>query len=164
MTTGEVIYYIAINGFAWATIHIGLSWCGTRMSVNWFSGRSWWSRPRSFERSGWFYEKVLGIKKWKDGVPDAAPWFRGGFPKKRLLSAGKEYLLRYQSETRRGEAVHWVVLLSSGLFFIWNPPGIAAINVAYGLLANLPCIFIQRYNRIRIDRILDRRQSMEKAA
>ena len=163
MTTGEIIYYIGINGIAWAAIHIGVSWFGTRMSPKRFAASTGWSRPRSFERSGWLYEKVLSIKKWKDAVPDAAPWFRGGFPKKQLLSAGTDYLLRYQSETRRGESVHWVVLLSSGLFFIWNPPGIAAINVAYGLLANLPCIFIQRYNRIRIDRILSRRQSMDKA-
>ncbi len=32
---------------------------------------------------------------------------------------------------------------------------IAAINVAYGILANLPCILIQRYNRIRMQRILN---------
>lgn len=161
MTTGEVIYFVAINGFAWGTIHVAVSWCGTRLPNHCFATRTGWSRPRSFERSGWLYEQVLGIKKWKDRVPDAAPWFRGGFPKKQMLSSGTEYLLRFQLETRRGEAVHWVVLLSSGLFFIWNPPGIAVLNVVYGLLANLPCIFIQRYNRIRMDRILDKNQSRE---
>jgi glycosyl-4,4'-diaponeurosporenoate acyltransferase len=59
-------------------------------------------------------------------------------------------------ETCRGEAVHWIVLFCSGLFFLWNPQWLAWCMVVYAILANLPCIIVQRYNRLRMARVLAR--------
>ena len=44
------------------------------------------------------------------------------------------------------------------LFVLWNPPPIAAVMVAYGVLVNAPFIAIQRYNRARVSRVLRRGQ------
>ena len=43
------------------------------------------------------------------------------------------------------------------LFFLWNPWWADLIMLTYALMANLPCIFAQRYNRLRFQRLLARR-------
>jgi glycosyl-4,4'-diaponeurosporenoate acyltransferase len=48
--------------------------------------------------------------------------------------------------------------MSCGLLFVlWNPPLAAGLLVGHGVLANLPFIGIQRYNRFRIQVLLERR-------
>jgi glycosyl-4,4'-diaponeurosporenoate acyltransferase len=45
------------------------------------------------------------------------------------------------------------------LFLLWNPPLAAGLLVGYGVVANLPFIAIQRYNRFRIQPLIERRAS-----
>ena len=66
---------------------------------------------------------------------------------------------RYLVETRRGELAHWAIMAAAPLFLLWNPWTIWLLMVAYAVVANLPCIVIQRYNRARLLRILKRRQA-----
>jgi glycosyl-4,4'-diaponeurosporenoate acyltransferase len=47
------------------------------------------------------------------------------------------------------------------LFFLWNPPSIWWVMAAYALAANGPCLIAQRYNRIRLQGALKRRDSFE---
>lgn len=50
--------------------------------------------------------------------------------------------------------------MACGLIFIlWNPPLAAGLLVTYGVLVNLPFILIQRYNRFRIQSLLERRHT-----
>jgi glycosyl-4,4'-diaponeurosporenoate acyltransferase len=60
-------------------------------------------------------------------------------------------------ETRRAELAHWWAMCCGLLFVLWNPPLAAALLIAYGVVANLPFIVIQRYNRFRIHALLERR-------
>jgi len=72
-----------------------------------------WFQPgeaRAWERTGRFYERVFGIKAWKDRLPDAARWYGGGFAKGTLAAAEPEYLRRFIRETWRGELCHWSAL------------------------------------------------------
>jgi glycosyl-4,4'-diaponeurosporenoate acyltransferase len=57
-------------------------------------------------------------------------------------------------ETYRGEWSHWLTLALTPIFFLWNPILPDAILVFYALATNLPCIFVQRYNRVVLQRIL----------
>ena len=144
------MYWIAlINIIAWPTIQLGLAWAFTRMPAEWFSAPS----SRSFERNGKFYEQSFFIKSWKDRLPDAATWFSGGFAKAHLGNRDTKYLTRFIQETWRGEFCHWCALAFVPLFFLFNPWWGYLIIVAYAILANLPCIFAQRYNRIRLVRV-----------
>jgi glycosyl-4,4'-diaponeurosporenoate acyltransferase len=43
------------------------------------------------------------------------------------------------------------------VFVLWNPPLAAGLLVGYGVVANLPFIAIQRYNRLRIQALIERR-------
>jgi len=157
MTSGEVLYYVGVNAGAWLTVHLGFAWAGTRLPAHCFDRDAFLFRERRIEAGGRLYVRLFRVKKWKDISPDGASWFKGGFPKRRLGATDTAYLQRFVTETRRGEAVHWAVMCASILFILWNPPNIAWCMVVYGIAANLPFIVIQRYNRIRLRRVLARR-------
>ena len=67
----------------------------------------------------------------------------------------KEYFQEFVMETCRAELTHWIVFLFASIFFIWNLWWIGIIMVAYAITVNMPCIITQRYNRIRLRRVLE---------
>jgi glycosyl-4,4'-diaponeurosporenoate acyltransferase len=141
---------LVINLISWPTIQWCLAWAFTRMPHAWFHA----PRAMEFERNGTFYESSFGIRDWKDRLPDAATWLGGGFAKASLSNAHPEYLARFILETWRGELCHWAALALTPVFFLWNPWWGDLIIVTYAIAANLPCILAQRYNRIRLQRLL----------
>lgn len=143
---------IALNVVAWVAIQLGLAWAFTKMPVRWFNpgGAAAW------ERDGRFYEVIFRIKGWKDRLPDAARWFGGGFAKRALAGIERDYLERFIRETWRGELCHWSAIGFAPVFFLWNPWWGNWIIVAYAVTANMPCILVQRYNRLRLRRLLGR--------
>lgn len=143
---------IVLDILAWLVIQFAISKWVTVLHSNRFNPNGWIFRPRQWERDGKTYE-ALGVKRWKDRLPDAAPWFKGGFAKAALVSRSREYLERFTIETCRGELAHWLAISAAPLFFLWNRPWVGWLMVAYALAGNLPCIIIQRYNRIRLSRI-----------
>jgi glycosyl-4,4'-diaponeurosporenoate acyltransferase len=96
------------------------------------------------------YRRMLRIKRWKHLFPDGAAWIGGQFPKRRLALQDPAYLQRFALEARRGELAHWCMLFCFPIFYPWNPPWACAVMTIYALMANLPCIVVQRYNRITI--------------
>jgi glycosyl-4,4'-diaponeurosporenoate acyltransferase len=143
-------WVITLNLAGWPVIQLVLSWAFTRMPVGWFDPGG----ARLWEPGERFYERVLGIKRWKDRLPDAARWFGSGFAKGALAANNPDYLRRFARETWRGELCHWAALALAPVFFLWNPWWADLIMIVYALLANLPCILVQRYNRLRLQRVL----------
>jgi glycosyl-4,4'-diaponeurosporenoate acyltransferase len=150
---------VVVNTLAWLLIHLGVAGLGTQIPSQRFNPASWLFRQRRWERGGRFYEKMFAIKTWKPLLPDGAALFKSGFRKKRIRERGADYLNRFSIETCRSEAVHWIVLGSSLLFFSWNSWGVGLAMVAYGMVANLPCILAQRYNRLRLTAINEMKSS-----
>ncbi len=148
-----ILWIIVLNVAGWLVIQLGLAWAFTRIPVSWFNPGG----ARAWERSGRFYERVFGIKSWKDRLPDAARWFGGGFAKGTLTGTKADYLRRFIRETWRGELCHCFALGCTPLFFLWNPWWGDAVILVYAVAANLPCIVVQRYNRLRLGRLLARR-------
>lgn len=147
---------VVVNILAWLLIHLGVAGWGTQLAPHRFNPAGWLFRPRRWEREGRFYETIFLIKVWKPWLPDGAALFRKGFRKKRIQARGADYLNRFLIETCRSEGVHWVVFGFSLVFFFWNSWGVGLVMVAYGLVANLPCILVQRYNRLRLAAVLRR--------
>lgn len=147
---------VTANVVAWGAIHAGTGYAVHRLPVARLDrdGRLW--RARSIEGGGHAYERWLRIRRWKDRVPEAGALFAGGVSKRRLppLTAGG--LTRFVVETRRAELGHWLALALGPLAVVWNPPMGAVLMVTYGVVVNLPFIAIQRYNRLRAQRLLDR--------
>lgn len=146
-------WVIALNVAGWPVIQLGLAVGFTRLPDSWFSRGSGWA----WEQDGRCYERLLAIRLWKDRLPDAARWLPGGVAKRLARDAGSTDLERFIRETWRGELCHWCALACAPVFFLWNPLWADAVMVAYALAANLPCILVQRYNRLRTRRVVARR-------
>jgi glycosyl-4,4'-diaponeurosporenoate acyltransferase len=145
-------WIIVLNVTGWPVIQFGLAWLFTRMPVRWFQPPG----PFAWEARWHPYESVFGIRRWKDRLPDAGPWFGGGFAKGELAGRNRDYLRRFAQETWRGELCHWAALACAPLFFLWNPWWADLVMAGYAVMANLPCILAQRYNRLRLQRLLAR--------
>ena len=148
-----IFWTVVLNVLGWPVLYLAMARFALRLPARWFDPRGWLFRPRSWERDGRFYERRFAVKRWKDRLPDAAPWFPDGFAKKTLVSVDADYLARFIQETCRGEACHWAMLSAAPLFFLWNPWWADCVMIAFALTANLPCIFAQRYNRLRLTRL-----------
>ena len=147
---------VLLNALAWLVIQLGLAWVMIRIPAERFDPRSLLARLWDWESSGRGYEKFFAIKHWKDYLPDAASWFKGGFAKAELRSPSPDFFVRFLRETWRGELTHWMALLALPLFAIWNPGWGVAVNAAFAMALNVPCILVQRYNRGRFLRLLQR--------
>ena len=152
-----VIWLVVANVLGWLVIHLGVAWLVTQFPDRIFRPDDWLYRSRTWESGGRFYEKTFRIRAWKDLLPDGAALFRKGFRKRRLKTGSREYLELFVRETCRGEFAHWIVLSCSLLFFLWNPLWAGCAMVGYALVVNVPCIIAQRYNRIRLSRVVARR-------
>jgi glycosyl-4,4'-diaponeurosporenoate acyltransferase len=150
--TVAVLIDIVVWG-VWGTL---VGYVFHRLPAGWFAADDAITRIRRWERRGQFWVDHTGVRRWKGRLPEAGALFAGGFSKRHLRTRDVDYLERFLVETRRAELVHWVVAGIAPLFFLWNPPWLAAVMIAYGLAANLPCVITQRYNRARLQRILAR--------
>lgn len=120
-------------------------------------------RALAWERGGAAYERV-GIRRWKDLVPDVSKVLPMIVPKKamgaRPTAAVLEDMLK---ETCVAEAVHWLLLLPGlGLLGLWPGWGGAVCYIVYAVIGNVPFIMIQRYNRPRFARMLSAAQARER--
>jgi glycosyl-4,4'-diaponeurosporenoate acyltransferase len=149
-----LIWIAILNITLWPVIQMTLAWGFMRMPAAWFD-----VPDRGFHlETRLFYERWFGVKHWKDRLPDGARWFGGGFVKNELLTTDAAYLERFIRETRRGELCHGCALLFVPIFFLWNPWWGNLVIVAYAIIANLPCVIAQRYNRLRLRHLLARMQ------
>jgi glycosyl-4,4'-diaponeurosporenoate acyltransferase len=143
---------VLLDAAVWAGWSMVVGALALQLPVAVLDRESWITRPRRWERAGRAYERV-GIRRWKDRLPEAGAWL-GGASKRRLAGTDREQLRRFAQETRRAELVHWCVAAIWPVFLLWNPPFLVAAMAAYAVLANAPCIAVQRFNRARIARVL----------
>ena len=151
-----------IDAAVWATWSVLVGYRATRLPWARLAEDTWLTRPRRWERDGRVYER-LGILRWKDRIPEAGSVFRRGTSKRALPGRSDDDLGRFAAETRRAEIVHWQIMAITPVFVFFNPPVLIVAMVIYAVVANIPCIAIQRYNRIRITRILGRRRARRTA-
>jgi glycosyl-4,4'-diaponeurosporenoate acyltransferase len=152
---------LVVDVAAWAVFHTATGYAAHRLDEGRLSRDGWLLRPRRFEAAGQWYRRRLRINRWKDKVPDAGDLFRGGVSKRHLPAYDGAGLQLFARETRRAELAHWWAMCCGPLFALWNPPVAAAVLVGYGVAANLPFIVIQRYNRFRIQALVERRSSID---
>ncbi len=151
-------WIIFLDIFVWLIIHLGVSYLCSLIPISYFEKDMWWYKTRSWERDGMFYQKPLRIKVWRKVIPDGGSMFKGGFPKKNLECGDAGYLKTFLNETKRAELTHWLAIVPVPVFFLWNIWWVGLIMIGYALIANLPCIMLQRFNRARIIRVLTSRQ------
>ena len=135
---------LAVSGAAWMTagVVVGATWA--RAS----DGRV--LRPRAIARlRGWetreAYRRATRVHRWKHLVPDAGAWFGGR--RKRLGDAARA---RLGVEVLRAELVHWTMLAISPAWLAWSRGWVLAINAAFAIAINVPCIVVARSTRVRL--------------
>lgn len=143
---------------AWAVIHAGTGYAAHRLSAGFCDRDTWLTSLRSWERSGRVW-RILRVHAWKDRLPEAGAVFAGGLSKRALPGTSNTGLAEFAAATRRAEMGHWMAAVAAPVFVLWNPLWITGVMVAYGVAVNAPFIAIQRYNRLRVSRLLDRRSS-----
>ncbi|MBI5088861.1 MAG: hypothetical protein HZB15_08400 [Actinobacteria bacterium] len=146
---------VLVDVGAWIVIHSATGYVVHRLPVEKLQRDGWLLHIRDAEADGGFY-RWLGIRRWKDRLPEAGDFFDGGMSKRHLPSEADGGLRRFAVETRRAELGHWTAMAGGPLFFLWNPQAIALVMVLYGIVVNAPFIAIQRYNRLRVSRVLAR--------
>ena len=148
------VWVIAANILGWPVIHVVVARIVLGLPLERFAATRL-TAPGSRVREADFYRNILHIQLWKARLPDGAPWL-GGFSKKRFTQRESNYIRTFILETRRAEFAHWCMLLCFPIFFLWNPPWARVVMTIYAVVANLPCILAQRYNRIMLARLLVR--------
>ncbi|AZB42574.1 glycosyl-4,4'-diaponeurosporenoate acyltransferase [Bacillus sp. FJAT-42376] len=152
------ILLAVLNACLLLFIQLGVSWLMSRAPSQYFNYFQWVFQKWKWEKDGKIYEH-LGIKSWKDKLPDAGGWFKNGRSKKRLRGRSAETLEQFILETKRGELAHWLQILPCLLFFLWNSVLGGWIILIYAFAFNLPFIAVQRYNRMRLSRALERKKN-----
>ncbi len=152
-----IILTILVDFAAWFFIHMASAILTLNLPDRLFEDDNYLYRSRKWEKSGELWQNLFRVRTWKDKLPDGATILRKGFPKKQLQSRNPAYLAAFIRESRRAELTHWIAMPPALLFFLWNPPPVGWIMILYALAVNIPCVVAQRYNRARLQRILQKK-------
>ncbi len=144
---------------AWSVIGVVVGYAMHRLPPRRLERDTWLTRLRAAETDGRLYAR-LRVRRWKDRLPDAGEVFPGGVSKR--TTGGPAGYERFVVETRRAELTHWGVLGAAPLFALWNPWPLTLVMWAYAVVANVPCIVVQRFNRARLQRLLARRERLSR--
>lgn len=157
MTLSEGTWWLLLaNVAAWAFAHAATGYAAHRLPEAWCTRDGYLTRLRSPGRTERRC-RLFRVSRWKDSMPEAGAFFAGGVSKKHLPGTSTAALVDFAALTRRAELGHWMALFCAPLFALWNPLHVVVLMVTYGVLVNAPFIAIQRYNRLRVARILTHR-------
>jgi len=146
---------LLVDAVAWALIHLSIGYLSTRIPLSRLDPLARLYRTREWERDGEIYQDVLHVRRWKDLVPSGAVLY-GTYSVKHIHGSSRPDLERWLKESCRAEICHWLMIPPGLLFFFWNDLFIATAMVVYAVLNNVLPIVLQRYNRPRVLRLLDR--------
>ncbi len=112
-------------------------------------------KTRNWEKDGYIYNHIFKVKKWKKYLPDGGGFLKNSFKKSKLENTSYENLQKYLIESCRAELTHWIAIIPFWTFGIFSPPRVIFYMFIYAIIANIPCIIVQRYNRPRIIKYLN---------
>jgi glycosyl-4,4'-diaponeurosporenoate acyltransferase len=148
-----IVSFCVIGWISWSFV---IGFIGHRLPLKFLETDTWLTRLRPWGEDRHGYEQVLSIKHWKDQLPEAGDFFPEGFRKSSVGAGDPTVMSRFLAETRRAEYVHIAIWLFWLVTMLWTPAWGVLINLMVGTAFNLPCLWVQRYNRIRLRRVLER--------
>lgn len=148
---------VALSSVAFAVLSVAVGWSAARWPLERL-GDGPVTGLRRWEDGGRSWHRWLRVRRWKDRLPEAGALF-GGLSKRLVPSRRTEDLLRFRAETVRAERVHLVLLALTPVHALWCRPTVFAGMAGFGVVANVPFIVVQRFNRGALDRVLARRQT-----
>lgn len=147
--------------FLWCLLYVTVlgilsHYVGEALPREWFHADAAPFKPYDWEQDGRIYER-LGIRRWKDHLPDMSRVMRDMTPKRLSWGMNAEQIQNLVAETCVAEMVHRVLcVLSVGICLIM-PSGLGLfLTAVYILVFNVPFIMIQRYNRPQLIRLAEK--------
>jgi glycosyl-4,4'-diaponeurosporenoate acyltransferase len=134
-----------------------ITYLSNRVTKSIYYYKAWLYKERAWERHGKFYDEKFRVKKWKKKVPELGDFVKSVFPKKYIKEYSEEYISMYLLESCKAELTHWVIILSTIFFMLWNELLVSVGVFLIAFILNIPFIIIQRYNRPRIIQIMERK-------
>lgn len=145
-----------INIVSWVMIHLGLGYLCSRIPLARFDPSHRFYKSFRWEHDGKVYEKIFHVRKWKHLVPQGSRVYKGSFSLQHLNTNEPAYLMICIQETIRAEFCHWIMILPSVFFVLWNSVVAEFWIVVYAVTVSLFPIVMQRYNRPRFRSMLDK--------
>ena len=155
MLSGESVFRVVFLNFIFMLMwHIATFVICRCLSRPFFNPEKFLYNQKKWENNGSFYVNILKIKRWKDYLPQFVS--KNGFSKRSLKKNSElcyEYINMFIVETCRAEWNHIVCCFYFTFSFFVNSFFYGLIFSLVPIIANLPFIAIQRYNRIRLRRL-----------
>lgn len=142
------------NVLIFIAVSLIISLIAERLPARFYDYKKRLYRERKWEEGGRIYERFFFVKKWKSKLPELSDYIKTIFSKKHLQSLKGDYLSVFLEESCKAEFTHWVIILSSLLFYFSTDLFTASRILFLAAALNMPYIIIQRYNRPRIIRLL----------
>lgn len=155
LITLPVVWIVILDFVAWFFFHMVISLLCMKIPDSWYACTQRGFESQKWEKNGALWQNLFGIRNWKKFLPDGSAIVKDAYNKTHLHSINPDSLKKFILETKRAELTHWGLILPSFLFFIWNPPWAGFLMIIYALIANIPFILTQRYNRPRLERLLE---------
>jgi glycosyl-4,4'-diaponeurosporenoate acyltransferase len=150
------VQLVKLNLLFFLLISVVISLIAEKLPNSLYNYKFWLFKEKSWEKGGRFYEKWFVVKSWKCRLPEISDFLKSRFTKKHLNNNNKEYLKVFLMESCKSEFTHWMIIVSS-LFFYINEDLPSVISIFFlSCILNVPYIIIQRYNRPRIIKLLDK--------
>lgn len=142
-------------------LSIAAFFVGRLLPARWFLADRFPYRCHKFERDGKLYSK-LRVHLWQNKLPDMSRILPKCIPAKNLKGNYREHLPRMLQETCIAEMIHKAECVAGLLcLHIWPGVGGVVITMLYMVVFNLPFILIQRYNRPRLLKLMQKMQRTE---
>lgn len=154
----EVVLWVGVVAFTimyhlWVRIIMGNV---TNMFKSKIKYTGWWFKERKFEKKLY---KLLKVKKWKGKALTYNP---------ELFSLKEHSLEEIAHAMTKAETDHWInemISLSTILFgVIWGHIWIFAVSAILAMIFDCQFIIIQRYNRPRILKLLEKQHNLKNIA
>ncbi len=155
----QSIKYLLLNLGTWIFWFYFIGYVASVLPEKFLAKDYVFTRILFFEKNPNWFKKYLRINKWKDKMPELGGFFKEGFQKRSVANGEIAQLKQFIKETRRAEIAHW--LMTAGWIFtiFFNPPWAIMFNIIFAHIVNFPCLIIQRYNRVRLIKVLNKKLS-----
>lgn len=147
---------VILDVIAWVMFHLSIGFWTSKIPVDVFNPQHSWYMTRIWEKGGEIYQDLFRVKDWKKYIPSGAAVYKNAYEIKHIKAFTVNNVTRWLKESCRSEFCHWVMILPGFLFFLWNSTIGGWIMVVYAFLNNLVPIIMQRYNRPRVRKLLNR--------
>ncbi len=111
---------------------------------------------REWENQGKIYEELFKIRSWKTKLPVSHDLSYEVINLRELRLNGTKHIKRYLSKSCKAEAIHILASFIMIVFIFRYDLLVTLIIVMITSLINIPFVIIQRYNRPRLIKYLDR--------